>query len=511
MKYTFINGTDQQQSLWRQGAVHLLNLPFADLPMEIEVSFVAPETLSKQTTLAETDWTYGSVHSTTQVRNDFPGFGNAEEGLKADAAGLGLTWSGVKFAIETSAHELAHAAFAALPEEARLAVVEMFGADSDDPDELSPPGTQWQNRIIEGIAETFKEAFLPRRFRVFPNRSNRRIPYYRFPEFRSHWRRFKTVEGGEEIGESGWFRNPRVDAMRYGAIADEFFLPAPYPEKGKSPSGLYYTALHGTTTTSPPIKWRYLAYAAANWSAHLADAVEVRNPIEVPSRAEFFEFDPEDKVLYVGDAAAFGVFGPELWLGGTESSYLANAEIEVKDDDGDRYAIHWVVSLSYGQWTKFAEPEKGKTVKGYAGDTGEKHFKKNGVTIDSSEFPVAFETQLAEHGMSGLEIFQAFEALGESPNYDVNKVPYEMRVIENNVRYVFPESATLNQVPFPEGYRDFAWNRMQELWVCPLSEDGGESEGVEVEIAEPPPSSVEPEGFQRGTRPRGQPVSGSRV
>lgn len=185
MKYTFTNGTTQQQSLWRSAFDHLLHIPSSALPLQITVSFVSPGSLSKDhTTLADTFWTYGSIDSEQKVRSDAPGFGDAEPAMIAEAAAFGVKFNITRFYQETAIHELGHAVFAALPEATRIAIAKMFGAKGDEISELQPEGVEWKNRIMEGIAETFKEAFLPSSHRVFPNRTNRRISYAQFATFR---------------------------------------------------------------------------------------------------------------------------------------------------------------------------------------------------------------------------------------------------------------------------------------------------------------------------------------
>lgn len=188
MEFDFANGSERQKDLWREGARHLLSIPFADLPLAVKVSFEDPSTFDgKHTDLAITKWTFGSTDSTMEVRGDFPEFddyGGKLKSLIAEAAGMGLTFSHERFAIEVSAHELGHALFASLPKAVRVAIVRMFGGTSDDPEAINSEDVPWQQRIVEGIAETFKEAFLPAAYRVFPNRTQVRIPYSQYPKFR---------------------------------------------------------------------------------------------------------------------------------------------------------------------------------------------------------------------------------------------------------------------------------------------------------------------------------------
>lgn len=201
MELSFTNGTTAQKTGWERALSVLLGLPTSAFPLKVVVTFVDPGTLigHGHTDLADTTWTYGSTESTTEVRNDAPGFGDQQKPLRAEAASAGLAYNPDRFYAECAAHELGHSLFAALPQEARIAIAQLFGAKSDDIVELAPPGSAWQDRIIEGIAETFKDAFLPRRYRVFPNRTRHSIAYSKFPEFRRLFR--DAIPEVEESGE----------------------------------------------------------------------------------------------------------------------------------------------------------------------------------------------------------------------------------------------------------------------------------------------------------------------
>lgn len=200
MNLSFANGTKRQQTQWRQTLHRLLNLPFEDIPLTVTVSFVDPNELEhgESFALAATKWSYGSAEAVTQVRNDAPGYANADASLKALAASLGLTYNADLHYNETAVHETAHALYAALPEEFRVAIAKLFGASSDSTSELFPSGAAWEDKPGEAIADTFKEAFLPRRFRVFGNRTNIKLSYSEFPRFRRLFR-----EGVENIAIPG--------------------------------------------------------------------------------------------------------------------------------------------------------------------------------------------------------------------------------------------------------------------------------------------------------------------
>lgn len=199
MELTFTNGTSEQQQLWRGAFDLLLNLPVAAIPLSIEVTFEDPAAVGglDHNDFAITAWNYGDTGSVTKVRDDLPGFDNLRATMEAEAAKLGIDYTPEQFTAECAAHELGHSYFAALPQPAREEIAQMFGAATDDFSELSA-GDDWQDRIIEGIAETFKDAFLPRRYRVFPNRTRRTISYAEFPRFRELFR-----SGSEEVGVGG--------------------------------------------------------------------------------------------------------------------------------------------------------------------------------------------------------------------------------------------------------------------------------------------------------------------
>jgi hypothetical protein len=190
MNLSFVNGTQRQQQQWKQALGSLLNFQIDAVPIVVEVEFVDPGEVSEKghNDLANTTWEYDSPTSSTRVRNDAPGYGEQRKSMEALAASMGLTYNADVHFNETAVHEFAHSLFAALPEEHRVKIAQMFGAANDSLSELMPEGVPWEDRIMEGIAETFKEAFLPRRLRVFPNRTNRRIPYNVMPQFRALWR-----------------------------------------------------------------------------------------------------------------------------------------------------------------------------------------------------------------------------------------------------------------------------------------------------------------------------------
>lgn len=196
--YTFLSGSELQIGRYQEGPSHMLHLPVDDLPVAIDVEFVEPSVIPEGN-LAETWFSYDNLDSLQQVRWDYPGFGEGDgklETLEALAHRMGLKYNSDKHSMENAVHELGHSLFAAMSQPLRLAVCALFHCPTDDLAVINNPEQAWANRIAEGIAETFKEAFLPSKYRVFPNRTNRHIGYKYYPEFRRIFRGIFTDKGG---------------------------------------------------------------------------------------------------------------------------------------------------------------------------------------------------------------------------------------------------------------------------------------------------------------------------
>lgn len=180
MELNFVNGTTVQKAACRTAAHSLLNLPMDTFPLVHTVEFTPDPLPSSHSEFAVTEVAYDSLEAFTQIASIAPNWPEP--------------WSGINFLQETYAHELGHALFAQLPHEVRVAVVELFGESTDDPSVVYDESKAWEDRAGEGIAETFKEAFVPRQLRRYPNRTNRKLSFSKYPEFRRLWR-----EGAPEV------------------------------------------------------------------------------------------------------------------------------------------------------------------------------------------------------------------------------------------------------------------------------------------------------------------------
>jgi hypothetical protein len=228
MDIVFSGGNADQQALWREALENLLNLPLDALPLTQHVSFVGPSEVdpaeTASTPFAATYWAVGAGEGEVKVRNDAPGFGDDDAGLIGEAQGMGLTYDARRHFHETAAHETGHCVFAVLPEEIRLKIAGLLGAKTITNEELYPPDAPWTDRVGEAIAETFKEAFLPSGYRVFPNRTNIRLSYARYPLFRRLVREgIRFIAGVARLGiavpDYDNYAPYRADPVRVGGSA----------------------------------------------------------------------------------------------------------------------------------------------------------------------------------------------------------------------------------------------------------------------------------------------------
>ena len=178
MNVTFTGGTDRERDLVRQALNGLLNFDLDLWNIAVEFEWVADPAAQGHNDLAATT-TDGGGTAVITVRNDL----DVYKGYPPS------------FYIETIAHELGHLLMRHLPDASKEAVAAMFGitaADIDNYDDAPP----WEDRPVEGIAETFKDAFLPRRLRLFANRTNRAIPIHKYGAFRRIFREAEAVLPG---------------------------------------------------------------------------------------------------------------------------------------------------------------------------------------------------------------------------------------------------------------------------------------------------------------------------
>lgn len=202
MDLTFVNGTGEQKQLFREALAELLHFPTEFIGLaEWTVEFVAdPDEGKTHTEFAVTKYTgYNSGVALTRMRTDAPHFPEP--------------WGGINFYKECVIHEFAHAVYSNLPPGTRIQIAELFGAGTDNPEVIFNPDKLWQDRVGEGIAETFKDAFLPQRYRRYSNRTNRKISLRLYPLFRALFRGLTGAGGFNYVyGGSSY----RVDLSEWG-------------------------------------------------------------------------------------------------------------------------------------------------------------------------------------------------------------------------------------------------------------------------------------------------------
>lgn len=201
MDINFLGGTQEQQNLYMAALGLLMHFPVDEIDISVDVDFVADPSPGLHNEFAYSGGESGTGYS--NIKNDAPGFASL------DPSGQRY---GMPFFNEVVAHELAHIILGNLPLENQEAIAAMFGTTVAT---WAPDGA-WEDRPLEGICETFKDAFLPNRFRTYFNRTNHKLPIADYPEFRSLWRLSEQlppdpveflVPINEDPGESDAWRN----------------------------------------------------------------------------------------------------------------------------------------------------------------------------------------------------------------------------------------------------------------------------------------------------------------
>lgn len=116
--------------------------------------------------------TLGTADAPTHIRNDMPFRGQGP-------------FAGDLFFMESVVHELGHHLFQFIPEENQARLVSMFGAKSGL--EFMAINKAWEDRPVEGMAETFKDSFLAAIHRVYFNRTHEKLDMHVYPAFRALW------------------------------------------------------------------------------------------------------------------------------------------------------------------------------------------------------------------------------------------------------------------------------------------------------------------------------------
>lgn len=198
MDFTFSGATQRQQELFLEAAGLLLNYDLNLIETAVTVSFDADPSPEDHNEFAATTGT------AIAIRTDAPDF----SGLDPD----GQSW-GMPFFNEVVAHELCHLILNVMATEDKEGIAAMF----DTTPETWEADPAWVDRPLEGICETFKDAFVPQGLRRYSNRTNRTIPIHKYAEFR---RRFREALGGGGVGLTDYFRIGGFDET-YGITMPE--------------------------------------------------------------------------------------------------------------------------------------------------------------------------------------------------------------------------------------------------------------------------------------------------
>lgn len=202
MKIAFTGGSDNQRHLVTQ-AVNAVNdryLNLEDMKHTWSVVFLPPNVID--TTPHDSFKTFMVTQNdgTTQIRNDMPFKGQGP-------------YAGVKFFQESVVHELGHHLLGNGPgmghigNEQQKKIAAMFDST---PSTWNPQNKPWENRAVEGIAETFKDSFLAADRREYFNRTKRKLAIVRYPAFRKQFRNVDFPRGFESprTGHDIWRLDP---------------------------------------------------------------------------------------------------------------------------------------------------------------------------------------------------------------------------------------------------------------------------------------------------------------
>lgn len=178
----------------------LMNFPILDhIDADLDVNFVEDPAPSLHNEFAYTTGT------SIEIKRDAPGFDSIDPTEER---------FGPPFFNEVVAHEMAHAILSLFTGDTLDALAALFGTTTDD---WSPLDQPWEDRPLEGICETFKDAFLPRRYRKYANRTNHHISISKYPEFRRIWR--------DGVGEMTGSLVPAFEETWHDTFADSYFPP----------------------------------------------------------------------------------------------------------------------------------------------------------------------------------------------------------------------------------------------------------------------------------------------
>lgn len=187
MNVSYENGTERQQGVVQYVLDNLLHLNLDRWPQDLVIAFNDDPTPEVHNEFAVTEQIEGGIKLT--FRTDFPHFHE-------------LWFDTIEFAKECVGHELGHALMYLLPSEVLEGqLLPLFGFTLEDI--TDDAHLAWLDRPKECIAETFKDCFLRKIDRAYPNRTNLHLPIKNYAAFRAIFRQEMPSQDG---GSDGLFR-----------------------------------------------------------------------------------------------------------------------------------------------------------------------------------------------------------------------------------------------------------------------------------------------------------------
>jgi hypothetical protein len=429
MDLIFTNGTSLQKLACRTALNSLINLPLDRIQFKLTVEFTPDPLASSHNEFAATTTLIGSGEALTKIASIAPNWP--------------IPWDGIQFLQETMAHEFGHALYGSLPEGRRLEIAMMFGASDTSPETLHPAGSAWENRIGEGIAETFKDAFLPPDLRRYFNRTHHKLPISDYPRFREIVRQ-GVAEMEAELGEGeGELENLEVDLIE--SLQDDLNNP--------ESDATYESRASAVQDIRVPTNFNYeMTVPRAMFPANaLGSKAELTISGHIQFALRVIDADTEEVIHFARGAWLFGKVTPGehdplIWDDGLFQFRFAFPDppnVEESDDASEGGENHWNL---------YAEE---------ANDLGIPDF-----TITHS-FSVAAGKTIAVEAWALLYVFVP---IPEEPEFPLNEIEPELlkEMVDLMPHLIYKEAAVPVEPPElpqpsiePESLSQSAWRQAQ--------------------------------------------------